>query len=177
MKAPMVAVDAFRRALEACPSLHLEYVGDGVLLPAVRQLVAALGITRRFTIHGALSNRQTLSMMKRCHILIHPSVSVEGDFRFDTCPVAVSEAMAAGMAIVATRHGGIPEQIIDGENGYLVDEYDSVSLSARIIALARDRELRDRLGAAAWESARAMFDRQVVRDQMLKLLGLQDESR
>ncbi len=174
MKAPLLIVEAFTRALDAGLDLHLDYVGDGVLREAVRERVACLGIEERVTLHGGLPHTRMLSVMQRCHLLIHPSGVVAGEPRYDTCPVTVSEAMACGLPVVATRHGGIPEEVVDGESGLLVDEQDAGGLADAIARLACDRALRDAMGAAARERARSLFSLPVVRRQMLTLLGLQD---
>ncbi len=176
MKAPLLIVDAFARALAEGLDLHLDYVGDGMLHAAVREQVARLGIEERVTLHGALPHARVLSVMQRCHLLVHPSWVVAGEPRYDTCPVAVSEAMACGLPVVATRHGGIPEEVVDGESGLLVDEQDAEGLADAIARLARDRALRDAMGAAARERARSLFSLPVVRRQMLTLLGLQDRA-
>jgi glycosyltransferase involved in cell wall biosynthesis len=175
MKQPLLMVEAFARALAGGLDLHLDYVGDGVLHTAVRERVSCLGIAGRVTLHGPLRNAQMLSVMQRCHLLLHPSGVVAGEPRYDTCPVAVAEAMACGLPVVATRHGGIPEEVVEGESGLLVDEQDAEGLADAIARLARDRALRDAMGAAARERARTLFSLPVVRRQMLRLLGLSEQ--
>jgi colanic acid/amylovoran biosynthesis glycosyltransferase len=97
---------------------------------------------------------------------------VEAEGRYDTCPVTISEAMAHSMAIVATRHGGIPEEVIDGESGFLVEEYDTPALANRIVGLAKDATLRNRLGQAAWLRAKEMFCPAKIQAQWIQLLQL-----
>jgi len=174
MKGPLLVVDAFRRALESCPDLRLDYVGDGSLRPAVDRALGAAELRGRITLHGYLPNEKVRLMMRRSHIFLHPS-QVGNGLRYDTCPVAVAEAMAEGMAIIAARHGGIPEEIEDGESGLLVDEGDARSIAERILNLASDEELRARLGEAAWLRARAMFCPSVVRQRWLELMGLEED--
>jgi glycosyltransferase involved in cell wall biosynthesis len=82
--------------------------------------------------------------------------------------------MANGMAIVATRHGGIPEEIEDGESGLLVDENDVEAVAERIVELAGNEGLRRRLGEAARIRARAVFSEDAVRRNWLELLQLDE---
>jgi glycosyltransferase involved in cell wall biosynthesis len=173
MKGPLLVVDAFRQALESCPDLRLDYVGDGSLRSAVEQALGTAELRRRVTLHGYLPNETVRLMMRRSHIFLHPS-QVGNGFRYDTCPVAVAEAMAEGMAIVAARHGGIPEEIEDGESGLLVAEGDARSMAQRLANLASDEQLRTRLGEAAWQRARAMFAPALVRQRWLELIGLEE---
>jgi glycosyltransferase involved in cell wall biosynthesis len=172
MKGPLLAVEAFARARAAGADLHLDYVGDGILHDAVRQRVGALGIADRVTLHGALPHDRVREVLGRGHLFLHPSVVHGDEPRYDTCPVAVAEAMAHGLPVVATRHGGIPEEVAHGVSGLLVDEYDVAGLAEAIVALARDPALRQKMGDAGRERAHDAFSLPVVRERMLDLLGL-----
>ena len=81
----------------------------------------------------------------------------------DTFPNVILEALACGMPVVATAVGGIPEQVKEGETGFLVPPGDSEAMAARAAQLLADRELAGRMAAAAAEDARKRFslDRQV----------------
>jgi glycosyltransferase involved in cell wall biosynthesis len=81
----------------------------------------------------------------------------------DTFPLTVLEAMACGTPIVATAVGGIPEQVEDGETGFLVPPGDAPGLASRVEALLVDDELRLRVGRQAARNAKHRFD---VRQQL-----------
>ena len=66
--------------------------------------------------------------------------------------VVLCEAMAAGRPVVASRAGGIPETVVDGETGFLVPSGDERRLRDAILALATDTDLRERMGRAALTS-------------------------
>jgi len=68
------------------------------------------------------------------------------------------EAAASGVPSVATRHGGIPEVVVDGETGRLCAERDAEALADALVGLLRDDQLRRRLGQAARERAQRKFD-------------------
>jgi glycosyltransferase involved in cell wall biosynthesis len=76
----------------------------------------------------------------------------------DTFPNTVLEALACGTPVVATAVGGIPEQVEDGVNGFLVPPGDSQALAARITQLLSDDELRRRMSLEAAQTARQRFD-------------------
>ena len=63
-------------------------------------------------------------------------------------PVVAIEALAAGRPVVATRVGGLPDVVSDGEDGFLVEVGDVEGVAAALERLARDPELRTRMGAA-----------------------------
>lgn len=73
----------------------------------------------------------------------------------DSLPRVVMEAMAAGRPVVATRTGGVPEMVVDGETGFLIEPGDRDLLADKLLVLATDPERRRRFGAAAVERARA----------------------
>jgi len=109
-----------------------------------------LAAGRRVRFHGAVSEDALPGMHRRAAVFVLPSVD-------RTCygrPVAISEllglsvleAMASATPVVASRIGGVPEVVVDGETGFLVDPGDVGALSDRIAALVSDRRLARRLG-------------------------------
>ena len=78
--------------------------------------------------------------------------------RSEGLPLSVLEAMAAALPVVATRVGGIPEVVVDGETGILVDAGDAAGLAAALERLLADAELRARLGRAGRRRAEKEFD-------------------
>jgi glycosyltransferase involved in cell wall biosynthesis len=89
--------------------------------------------------------------------------------RFEGSSLVTLEAMAHGAAVVATRAGGIPDKIADGETGRLVEPGDVPALAEAIVALARDPAERRRLGAAARQRVHARFAWPVLVDRTIAL--------
>jgi glycosyltransferase involved in cell wall biosynthesis len=88
--------------------------------------------------------------------------------RADTFPTTILEALACGTPVVATAVGGIPEQIADGETGFLVPQGDSQAMAAQIDLLLRDDDLCQKMGRAAAEMARRRFNLQDTADSYLQ---------
>jgi glycosyltransferase involved in cell wall biosynthesis len=87
----------------------------------------------------------------------------------------IIEAMASGVPVIATRAGGNPELVTDGETGFLVQKRSSTEIAAKILQLAADEELRARLHRVARETACQRFDASknalAVQELMLSTLG------
>ena len=88
----------------------------------------------------------------------------------DPLPRTVMEAMAAGKPVVAYDTGGVPEMVVEGETGLMVEPGDVEGLADRMVRLADDAELRRRLGAAAAERARTEFSLARHVDRMERIL-------
>jgi glycosyltransferase involved in cell wall biosynthesis len=88
----------------------------------------------------------------------------------DPLPRSVMEAMAAGKPVVAYRTGGVPEMVVDGETGVLVESGDLEGLARGIARLAGDSAFRQRLGAAAFRRARSDFSFESHVDGMERVL-------
>jgi glycosyltransferase involved in cell wall biosynthesis len=114
-------------------------------------------------LHGRVANEEIGSRYARAGIFVFPSIWHE------PFGIPVIEAMAAGLPVVATRAGAIPEVVVDGETGILVERGDSNGLAAAICKLLADPQLRERMGAAGRERARRLFtwERSVTRLQEL----------
>jgi glycosyltransferase involved in cell wall biosynthesis len=131
-------VETLLAALEAVPECALAIVGDG---PARAELeLQARPLGDRVTILGRRLDVETL--MASADLLVLPS-------RTEGLPFVVLEAMAAGLPLVATRVGGIPEAVVDGETGLLVPPGDSVALATAIRRMSDDQALRAHVVAAA----------------------------
>jgi len=147
-KAPMLTILAFSRVVQSCPDARLTLIGDGPLKAACEDLVIALGIADRVSFPGVVEHDQVAREMARSRCFVQHSVRPpSGDS--EGTPVAVLEASASGLPVVATRHAGIPDVIIDGETGFLVVERDVEGMARHMRAIAARPELSQRLGSAA----------------------------
>lgn len=144
-KAPHLAILAFERASRTEPSMRLTMVGDGQLLGACRHLVAALGLDDRVEFVGPLSSSAVAERMRSARAFVqHSVVAHDGDA--EGLPVAVLEASASGLPVVATRHAGIPDAIEDGVTGLLADEDDIEAMADHLLRLAQEPEIAAEMG-------------------------------
>jgi glycosyltransferase involved in cell wall biosynthesis len=146
-KAPILTLLAFRDVWRKIPEARLSFIGEGLLAESCRQMTKVLGIEGAVEWMGARPHRDVLDLMRRARAFVQHSVTTaSGDS--EGTPVAVLEAQASGLPVVATRHGGIPDVVINEETGFLVDEYDVDGMSSLMLRLAVDPDLAAQLGAA-----------------------------
>jgi len=171
-KAPIMALDAFRRAAEVCSELRLDYVGAGELSPAAQQFVRAFNLGDRVTLHGRQRSDVVQRLMREADIFLLHSMTDPETGDEEGLPTSIQEAMAYALPVVSTLHAGIPEAVLNDSTGYLVPEGDTVGMAERLIILARDPGLRRRMGEAGWSRAKEHFSWEKLRVKLLKILDL-----
>jgi len=148
IKANYLTLASFAEALRHVPEARLVMIGDGELLETCKTLASAWGIQSNVVFAGAIPHAQvTAAFSDACCFAQHSVSPSYGDS--EGTPVVILEAQAAGLSIVATRHAGIPDVVIDGQTGFLVDERDVTSMAAHLRRLLSDAGLCKQLGANA----------------------------
>ncbi|MEO6871005.1 MAG: glycosyltransferase [Chthoniobacterales bacterium] len=139
------------------PRAELFIAGKGPLQPMLEALALELGIARDVHFTGFLSQADLLALYHRCHVFLHPS-EMQADENQEGIPNSILEAMATGMPVLATRHGGIPEAVEHGRYGALVEERDFEALAGEMQKMTRSRHSFGEMGALASESVAANFE-------------------
>lgn len=142
-------VRSFSRVVAGGTDAVLFLVGTGPLEPKLRALVGQLDLTARVRFLGARDD--VPQILAGLDIFTLASL-------WEGAPFAVVEAMAAGLPIVATRVGAIPELLTHEVSGLLIESEDEAGLADAMSRLARDESLRARLGQSAATTARDRFD-------------------
>lgn len=150
-------LEAFSIAVRKNPALKLLIAGDGPERSRLQTTASNLGLGKRICFLGALEEKKKNALLSLTDIFVMSSVS-EG------CPTALLEAMYFEKPVIATRVGGIPEIVRDGETGLLVPERDAGQMADSIFKLAQDREKRIQFG----KKARQVFDERFSQRHMLK---------
>ncbi len=156
-KGPLITLEAFARAARGRPAaLQLVMVGAGPLLAEARRQAVALGVEEQVQFPGLQTPEQVAGWMRRSRgFLQHSLTGPDGDQ--EGSPVAVMEAQLSGLPVVATRHAGIPEVVLEGETGLLVEEGDLEGMATAIARLADDPPLAAQLGNAGRDRCAARF--------------------
>jgi colanic acid/amylovoran biosynthesis glycosyltransferase len=121
---------------------------------------------------GFLSQAELLDLYGSSHCFLHPS-ETPPDQNQEGIPNSILEAMATGLAVLATRHGGIPEAVEEGRSGLLVEERDFEALATAMKNLVRSPFAFREMGALASESVAANFEQ---REQIRQLETHYDEA-
>ena len=151
-------LQAFAIIAAKYPLAKLSLVGDGPIRPALEQQARDLGLAERVEFTGFVPNNKVAEAVYASHLYFHPS-RTSADGNREGVPNAMLEAMASGVPVVATRHGGIPEAVSNGESGLLVAEDDAPGLAAAALRIMEDSSLRQRIGRAGHEAVAAKFAR------------------
>lgn len=154
-------VKALQPLYAAYPGLRVRCGGDGDI-EAVRDLVAQAGMQERFQILGWLGPDERNRLMDSSQVYVLPSYA-EG------LPMAIIEAMAAGLCIVSTRVGCIPNMVDDGISGWLVEPGDVAGLRVAFQCLLDDPALCSRMGEAARQAYLERFSPRAVVSQFVGL--------
>lgn len=156
VKGHQYAIEAVAHLKNAGVDISLQCAGEGPWQAAVEKHAKSLGVSDRVQFLGLLDHELLLSRLREHHwdVALLPSIrtkiSVEG------IPVFLIEAMAAGVPVVSTNTGGIPELLHNGA-GLLVPERDSVAIADALGRLANDGDLRRQLGEAGMQRVRTKF--------------------
>lgn len=143
-KGPFDVIEAVRLMIERGLDVHLDIAGDWATAgdrDAAQPLLKALGT--RVTVHGVVGPPAKRELLERADVLALPTY-----YECEAHPFVILEAMDAGLPVVTTAHGAIPETVLHDVTGLHVPPRDPAALAETLTRLARDPELRVRLGRA-----------------------------
>jgi len=159
----LIAKKGFANLIRACGlliehriSFRCEIFGEGPLENQLRAQIEELGLQERVQLLGAKPQHDLREHLARANLFVMPSVAEAGG-GMDNLPTVIMEAMAAGLPVVSTRIGGIPEMVVENETGFLVQPEDAMALVGAIEKVTNDRSLGQRLGQAGHERAQKLF--------------------
>ena len=149
-------LDALPKVIEQWPELQYCLAGVGPDRDGILAAVKERGLEKNVQLLGWLDQEGLQAEYSKAHAFLHPSELTESNDQ-EGVPNSMLEAMAAGLPVVATYHGGIPEAVTDGEDGYLVPERSSDELADAILKLLADGEALGEMSERAAKSVRENF--------------------
>jgi glycosyltransferase involved in cell wall biosynthesis len=157
MKGHNALIEALSRIAAEVPQLVLLIAGEGELKQELEQQIEQSGLKGRVHLLGHQDRESVLSIVKSSDIFAMPS-------NYEGTPIALLEAAALARPILATRAGGIPEMVENGEHAILVEPGDVLGLSAGLLKLAQDKDFSRSLGLRAqnWTKQRFSVERQLA---------------
>jgi colanic acid/amylovoran biosynthesis glycosyltransferase len=151
-----VTLRAFAVFLKKHPIATLTIAGEGPMLSGLQTLAHELQIAGSVSFPGFVSQKQLREIYYRSHIFVHPSQTGH-DGNQEGIPNSMLEAMASGLPVFATRHGGIPEAIENGVSGVLVPERDHQALARALLDAAENSVFLSQIARSGAEVVRRNF--------------------
>lgn len=167
-KGPSVFVRSVLLLHGRVPDAHFVMVGEGPLEAELRELAARFGLQQR--LHFAGLWRDMPAVYAALDLVVSSSNS-------EAMPLALMEAMASGLPVVATRVGGVPDLVEHGETGWLVGPGEFDDIAGRCAGLLADAPLRRRMGERARQRAVERFDLGECTERMAALVERLARSR
>ena len=147
------------------PQAKFYIAGKGPLQPELEMLAAGLGIFKDVHFIGFLSQSKLMELYASSHLFLHPS-EMPPDENQEGVPNSILEAMATGLPVAATQHGGIPEAVEHGRTGWLVPEEDHVALANAMQEITRSPRVLTEMGLRAREAVIKRFEQEAQIDQL-----------
>lgn len=145
-KAPYYNILSFIKVLEKYPEAKLIMAGEGELLNTCKRLVIYYGIQNNVEFPGVISAEKYRDYLSESLAMVQHSITADNGDSEGT-PVGILEASAAGLPVLSTNHAGIPDVIINGVTGLLVEEHDVTSMARNMIKLLENPETAKKMGA------------------------------
>jgi colanic acid/amylovoran biosynthesis glycosyltransferase len=142
------------------PNARLTIAGEGPLLSTLQELARELKIDNRVSFTGFISQEQLRDLFYASHIFMHPS-ETGSDGNQEGIPNSMLEAMASGLPVFATEHGGIPEAIENDVSGVLVPEHNHEELGRGLLNAVQDPDFLSRVGRAGADAVAQKFDQRI----------------
>jgi glycosyltransferase involved in cell wall biosynthesis len=161
-------IRAFELTLRKRSDARLVIVGDGPERANLIQTAAALGVSSRVKFTGTLTGPSLADEYEKSDVVVLPSKYVKGEASSETLGLTLIEASMHSKPLVGTSHGGIPEIVKDGQNGFLVPENDPQALADALVRLLSDERLSQQMGAEALRIARTKFTWDAATERLLQ---------
>lgn len=145
-------------------------IGGGELTEPLRALAVSLGIGDRIEFLGPRPHAEVKARLQQANVFLLPSVTAaDGDV--EGIPVALMEAMAAGLTVVSSVHSGIPELVDDGATGFLAAERDVAGLASRLGWIIDHPEACEPIARAARAKVERDFNADLLNRQFAEIIG------
>jgi glycosyltransferase involved in cell wall biosynthesis len=157
-------IRAMQKVREMYADCRLVIIGEGNLLPSLEALADELGLKKHVNFLGALPHEEVLKMLQGADVFVHCS-DHEG------LGMAIMEAMGAGLPVVASRVGGVPDLVREGETGFMIPPDDVGKYAEKILLLLQNDKLRQKLGTNARHFAEKHLNKQTILAQLETVYG------
>lgn len=163
------AIRAVHRVRDRLPWIRYTIVGDGPRRESLERLITDLGLGEAVRLVGARDAEQVRHALRGAHVFVMPSINVSGDEEGQG--LALQEAQAVGLPVIATRTGGLPEGIAEGASGFLVRERDPEALAAALLRIIELHDAWPEMGRLGHEFVARRYDIRELSRRLVELYG------
>ncbi|MBF2066873.1 MAG: glycosyltransferase [Calothrix sp. C42_A2020_038] len=161
-------IKAIAEVAKTYPYLEYNIIGDGELKAKFEKLSAELNISHIVKLLGWKQQQEIVEILDNCHIFVASSVTGK-DGNQDAPVNTLKEAMAMGLPVISTLHGGIPELVEDTISGFLVPERDASAIAKKLIYLIEHSEDWAKMGRAGRARVEANYDMTKLNDELVEI--------
>ncbi|MEL6580958.1 MAG: glycosyltransferase [Cyanobacteria bacterium J06621_12] len=162
------AIRAVAILAEQYPQIEYNIIGDGYLKADLQQLIRELGLEDKVNLLGWRQQQEIINILNLSQIFLAPCVTAK-DGNQDAPVNTLKEAMAMGLPVISTYHGGIPELVQSGSSGYLVAEKDAQAIANRLQHLIANPQLWQDLGSNGSQFVREHYDINRLNDDLVEI--------
>jgi glycosyltransferase involved in cell wall biosynthesis len=155
-KGLFTTIEALKRVVEAFPEMTFTIAGEGTLRDELADAIVAAGLSQNISLAGWMDQASLMRLFEKSHLFLHPSETT-GTGDQEGIPNSMLEAMASGLPVVATQHGGIPEAMDSGIDGLLVPERTPDELADALIRILSDSAFFEQCSKNAARTASQRF--------------------
>ncbi|MDJ0674327.1 MAG: glycosyltransferase [Calothrix sp. MO_167.B42] len=162
------AIGAVAKVAQTYPNIELNIMGDGPLRTHLQQLITELKLNNIVKLLGWQEQPKIIEILNNSHIFIAPSVTAS-DGNQDAPVNTLKEAMAMGLPVISTFHGGIPELVENQVSGLLVPERDSDAIANKLNYLISHPQVWQSMGTAGRIRVEEKYDMNKLNDELVEI--------
>ncbi|MDH6355295.1 colanic acid/amylovoran biosynthesis glycosyltransferase [Dysgonomonas sp. PH5-45] len=164
-KAPDLVVEICRLLVENKISFTCKIIGRGALLPQLSEMINEYKLTDRVELMGGQTQEQIIDIMNQSDVFLLPGI-YDKTGRAENQGLVIQEAQAMELPVIVSNVGGMPEGLIDGKTGFVVNEYDLEGFVEKLKYLAENKDERIRMGRNARKYVEENFSSKLLGDRL-----------
>jgi colanic acid/amylovoran biosynthesis glycosyltransferase len=164
-----IAIRAIKKIITEYPNIKYRIIGGGIEEHNLIELIDELDLRDTVEIVGSVSTDKLLTYYTGAHVFILPSIDFRDGTHTETQGVVLQEAQSSGIPIIASRTGGIPEVIKEGETGLLFEEEDETQLSQHLKMLLDDDAFYQKLCTQARKDVEENYSNEIIYSRMIEI--------
>ncbi|MBD2603202.1 glycosyltransferase [Scytonema hofmannii FACHB-248] len=162
------SIRAIAKVAKFHPNIEYNIIGDGELKEHLQQLIQELNVANQVKLLGWKNQPEIIEIIDKTHIFIAPSITAK-DGNQDAPVNTLKEAMAMGLPVIGTLHGGIPELIKDNISGFLVPERDADAISEKVSYLIEHPEVWQQMGSSGRAYVEKHYDMNQLNNELVEI--------